>query len=289
MKLKLSLRNSARAALLLFSLSLSIGLSGCQESLEPTFKEDDIPYCVRQICKDEYNLDVVTKRTETTLWTYVPLEKILHKEYGLKKDKILDEDMVDKLRNILTTIGRVVLSADSSPEFFALWASDINLGLDYIIIGSVLDIKKSYAGNLPSTELNKRYVMKFQVNPNAVQDKLGRHPDFRNITMPDFLALQIVQRLSVKFQGEEMKKYFQVEKIDGIFDKGEFILEYSIKQLLPPDKPVDIMTKFLDTVTYCVKMYDFRDFSRVEINDLATKDKVIFNAAAIWGRPTPED
>lgn len=289
MRLKPSSKNLARAALLLVSFFLYISLSGCQESFEPTFKEKDIPYLVKQICKDEYKLDVITEMTPTTLWIYIPLQKILDKEYGIKEGKILDEEMTDKLRNILTTVGRVLLSANKAPEFFALWSSDINIGLDYILIGNVLDIRKSYAGNLPFTEINKRYVMKFSVNPEAIQDKIGRHIKFYNVSMPDFLIQQIVQRTSVGFQRESFKKYFKIDKIDGIFNNGAFILEYSVKPLGRPDKPIDVMKEILNTVTYCVKIYDFQDFSQVEINDLITQDKIVLSKAEILARPMPED
>lgn len=279
--------NSAKAALLLFSFSLYLNLSGCQNSLDPTFKEEDIPRLVKQILKDEYKLDVITERAETTLWIYVPLSKILDKDYGVKEGKIFDEEMTDKLRNILSTVGRVVLSSNKAPEFFALWASDINIGLDYILIGNVLDIKKSYAESLPFTELNKRYVMKFAVNPQAIQDEIGRHLKPYNITLPDFLTQQMVQRISVEFQGENLKKYFKVEKVDGIFNNGAFILEYSIKPLARPDKTIDIMKEILNTVTYCIKIYEFQDFSWVEINDLVTQDKIVLNKAQILARPMP--
>jgi len=287
MRLKLSSRNLVKAALLLFSFSLYINLSGCQNSPEPTFKEEDIPYLVKQICKDEYKLDVITQRSETTLWIYVPLAKILHKDYGIKEGKILDEEMTDKLRNILSTVGRVVLSSNNAPEFFALWASDINIGLDYIIIGNVLDIKKSYADSLPFTELNKRYVMKFTINPEAIQDTVGRHLKFYSIRLPDFLTQQIIQRISVEFQGEGLKKYFKVEKIDGIFNNDTFILEYSIKPLAKPDKTIDVTKEILSTITYCIKIYDFQDFSRVQINDLVTQEKLVLNKAAILAEPMP--
>ncbi|MDP3732857.1 MAG: hypothetical protein Q8R31_07560 [Candidatus Omnitrophota bacterium] len=279
--------NSVKSALLLFSFFLYINISGCQNSLEPTFKEKDIPYLVKQICKEEYKLDVITKRAETTLWIYLPLAKILHKDYGVKPDKILDEGMTDKLRNILSTVGRVVLSSNSAPEFFALWASDINIGLDYILIGNVLDIKKAYAESLPFTELNKRYVMKFNVNPQAIQDTIGRHLKFYNIRLQDFLTQQIIQRISIQFQEETLKKYFKAEKIDGIFNNDAFIMEYSIKPRGKPDKTIDVMQEILNTVTYCIKIYDFQDFSRVEINDLLTQDKIVLNKAEIWTRPLP--
>ncbi|MDD4938886.1 MAG: hypothetical protein PHE18_00570 [Candidatus Omnitrophica bacterium] len=286
MRSKLFSKNLVKAALPLFSLLLLLTLSGCQESFEPTFKGEDIPYHVKQICKEEYGLDVLARMTDTTIWIYIPLQKILHKEYGVTEGKVLDEEMTDKLRNILTTVGRVLLSADKAPEFFALWSSDINIGLDYIIMGNVMDIKKSYGGDMPSTELNKRYVMKFGLNTQAIKDASGSHLKFYNITLPDFLTQQMVQRLTVKLQAEELKNNFKIEKIDGIFNDGAFILEYSAKSL-EPAKPFDIMKEFLNIVNYCVKAYDFRDFSRVEINDLLTGDRMILDKATLYSRPLP--
>lgn len=270
---------------LLFSLLICLSLSGCQISTEPTYKEKDIPYIVKKICKDEYNLEVTTKRTPTTLWIYAPLPKILHKDYGIEADKTFDEEMMEKLRNILTTIGRVLISSDNAPEFFALLASDINLGLDYTLIGSVLDIKKSYAGFIPWTEANRRYVIKFNLSPDAIGDKEGGHLQAYDIKLPDFLAEQIAQRIGAQFQEETFKKYFKIEELSGKFNNGAFIFEYSIKQISKPQKKIDIQEEILKTITYCIKTYEFKDFSSVGINNLLIQDRVILNRQAVWARP----
>lgn len=286
MRLKQYLKNSEKPALL-FSLTISllISLYGCLGQIEPTYKEKDIPYLVKQICKDEYNLDVTTKRTTTTLWIYAPLSKMIHKDFGIKKDKIFDEEITDRLRNILNTIGRVLISSDNTPEFFALLASDINLGLDYTIVGSALDIRKSYAGFIPWTEANRRYVIKFELVPEAVEDTTGMHLKAYDIRLPDFLAEQIAQRISVQFQEEGLKKYFKVDKSGGRFSNGAFIFEYSIEQISKPDKEIDIGKEILNTITYCIKTYEFKDFSGVQINDLLKQDKLFLSQAAVWGRP----
>jgi len=283
MRLKPSLRNSVKYALL-FSFLICIFLSGCQNPIEPTFKEKDIPQAVKNICKDEYNLDVITQRTSTTLWVYIPLSKILHKEYGIKEDKIFDEEITDKLRNILSTIGRVIISSDNAPEFFALLASDINLGLDYTIIGNVLDIKKSYAGFIPWTEANRRYVIKFKIAPTAIKDTGAEHLDAYDIKLQDFLAEQIAQRIAVQFQEEGFKKYFKVTKTEGGFIDRDFIFEYSIEQIAQPENKINILREILNTITYCIKTYEFRDFSRVVITDLITQDKLVLNQQEIWSR-----
>lgn len=285
MKLKPSLKNSTRLALL-FNLLVCINLIGCQKPIEPSFKEKDIPHLVKKICKEEYNLDVTTIRTPTTLWVYAPMNKMLDKEFGIKEDKLFDEEMTDKLRNIFITIGRVLVSSDKTPEFFALSVSDINIGLDYTIIGSVLDMKKSYAEFIPLAEANRRYVVKLKAEPLAVNDTAGNHLQAYDVKMPDFLSEQIAQRIGAKFQGEEWKKYFKVDSSVGSFINNTFVLAYSIEQVSRPDKAIDIDKEVSAIITYCIKTYEFRDFSMVEINDLLKKKKTILNKTAIWARPT---
>lgn len=284
MRLRRFLKNSVKPGLL-FSLFSCLILSGCANPSEPTYKEKDIPYLVKKICKEEYNLEVSTKRTLTTLWIYAPLSKILHADYGIKADKIFDEEMVNKLRNILTTVGRVLISSDNTPEFFALLASDIKLGLDYTLIGCVLDIKKSYAGFIPETEANHRYVIRFKVNPEAINDTTGVHLKAYDIKLPDFLAEQISQRIGSHFQGEDRKKYFQVEKSEGKFSDGIFTFAYAINQIAQPDKKIDIKKEALDIITYCLKTYEFKEFLMLEVTDLNTADKLVLSKAAIWERP----
>ncbi|MDD4980627.1 MAG: hypothetical protein PHC54_05100 [Candidatus Omnitrophica bacterium] len=285
MKLKLSLKNSVRPALL-FSLLICFNLTGCQcRPIEPTYKEENLISTVKQICKDEYSLDVATGRTPTTLWVYAPVDKILHKDYGKQEDKIFDDEITEKLRNILITIGRVLLSSDHTPEFFVLVISDIKIGIDYAIFANVLDIKKTYADSMPFTETQKRYVFRFALAPQAIGDKTGKHIQIYDIKLGDFLAQQITQRVSIIFQGEDFKKYFKLEKIDGLFNNGNFIFAYSIRETTRPDKGINAMKEILDTAAYCIRTYEFGDFNTLEINDLLRQDKLILNRQEILTRP----
>jgi len=283
MKSKPSLKILARPALLLLSI-VSVLLSGCSP-IKPTYKEKDIPRIIKTICKDEYNLEVTTQRTHNTLWIYAPLNKILDKDYGIKEDKIFDEEVMDKIRNIITTIGRVLISSDNTPEFFAFLASDIKLGIDYIMIGDVLDIKKSYADFIPWTEANRRYVVKFKAAPEAVGDSTGFHFAAYDIKMEDFLAEQIAQRVGAHFQDEELKNYFKVDKSEGKFSDGIFSFDYSITQTAKPNKPIDIASDIINIAAYCLKTYDFKDFSGVTLTDLNTLDKLDLNKNAVLTRP----
>jgi hypothetical protein len=241
---------------------------------------------VQKICKEEYSLDVTTQRTPTTLWIYAPLEKILHKDFGVDPNKIFDDEISDKLRNILTTIGRALISSDNTPEFFALVATDIKIGLDYMLIGNVLDIKKTYAGFTPWTESNKRYVLKFSVNPDAIGDLTGKHLKIYDITLADFLANQIAQRINIYFQEETRKKYFKIEKFSNKAEDGNFIFDYSINQISQPAQEINITNEILKIITYCFKTYEFQDFTAVELNDLSNpKNNVVLNKEAIGAIP----
>jgi len=278
-------RNSAKSVLLLVSVFFAVWLQGCSTDIPPTYQEKDIPYLVKKICKEEYGLNVTTRRTQTTLWIYAPVEKILHKDYGVKEDKIFDEELSDKLRNILTTIGRVLISSDNTPEFYALQTSDIDLGIDYTMIGSALDTKKSYSGFIPWTEANRRYVIKFKLAPEAVNDKTGAHVKYYDITMAEFLTDQIAQRIGAAFQDENMRKYFEVQKSEGQFKDGTFRFIYAIKQIGNPPEPVSIRKKIIEIATYCIQTYDFKDFTAIEFVDELKDDTLLLNRGAMWARP----
>ncbi|MFH0855812.1 MAG: hypothetical protein V1869_04830 [Candidatus Omnitrophota bacterium] len=282
-KSKPSLKILVKSALLLVS-AIPILLSGCSSRIEPTYKEKDIPRLIRKICKEEYKLDVSAQRAGNTIWIYTPLDKILSKDYGIKEDKVFDEEILDKLRNIISTIGRVLISSDNTPEFFVFTASDIKLGIDYTMIGSVLDIKKSYADFIPWTEANRRYVNRFRVSPEAIGDIPGLHLTPHDISMGDFLAEQIAQRIGGRFQDDELKKYFKVEKSEGNLNDGVFSFEYSITQTAKPKRKIDINNETLKIIAYCLKTYDFNDFIGISLTDLNTQNKTIFNKTAILSR-----
>lgn len=273
MKLKRYLKNSAKAALL---FSLALLALGCSARIEPSYKEKDIPEVVKRICKDEYNLDVVTIRTGNTLWIYAPLNKILDKDFGAAKDKFFDEEVADKLRNILTTIGRVIISSDKAPEFFALLASDINLGLDYTIIGNVLDTKKSYAGFLPWTEANKRFVINIQANPEAIGDKTGVHLKAYDIKLPDFLAKQIAQRIELNFRQKKNADNFEVTSVVSEFLNKSFTFDLNIKKIGPEAEKIELIDEALKIAAFVIDSYEFKDFEALTLRDLNSNKSITF-------------
>lgn len=286
MRLKPFSRNSAKPALpfSLFLIGL-LSIFGCSADIPSTYKEKDIPLIVKKICQEENNLTVETRVVGSTLWVYAPLPRILHKDYAFSKEKIFDEEMSDKLRNIMTSIGRVLISAERSPEFYCLVISDIKeLGLDYIIIGSVLDIKKSYAGFIPWPEMNRRYVIKLEEAPEAIADAEGRHLKYYEIDWKEFLAGQIAQRIDTRFRQEDLKNLYGIKKVNGEFNRQTLIINADIvKQplLLPVASSDRIIEESLRAVAEVMRAYEFRDYVEVQINIPSTGKSVTFSRGTI--------
>jgi len=285
MRLKPSSKNLANPVLLLLSLALLFCPIGCQPNNNSDFyTTNSLDEIIKKICKEEYNIDVIVKMSQNTVWVYAPFEKVLHNDYGIIQDKFFDEETGRKMNNIFLTIGRAIMNTDSRIDFFVLTVSDINLGFDYSLIGSTLDIKKSYAGSIPFFEANRRYVERLEPNPEAIGDKKGNHIRASDITFGEFLGEQIPQRILRLFNEERLRRYFVTKSVTGRFEDNFFYLKYNIAQIAPTTKKIDVQKIILDTITYCLKAYDFKDFAGIILENELTQEKITLNPVAILNR-----
>jgi hypothetical protein len=285
MRSKPFLKNSASPALL-YSLSLIlIFISSCSSDIKPTYKEKEIPNFIKKICKEEYNLNVTTRVVGNTLWVYAPIPRIIDKDYAVTKDKFFDDEMNDKLRKVMTSIGRVLISSDRAPEFYFLVISDTEeKGLDYTLIGNVMDIKKSYAGFIPWAETNRRYVRKLENAPLALGDTAGKHIRPYDINLPEFIASQIAQRIEDRFREDDLKYQHQVNLVEARFTPTTLVINADIKkqEMRIVTSQNDYLTKeALKIAASVTRAYDFNDFTNVEINDLQNGKSTIVNRSTV--------
>ena len=68
---------------------------------------------------------------------------------------------------------------------------------------------------------------------------------------------------------------------NGKFKNDRFIFEYSISEVLKPDKKINIIKEILGVISYCIKTYEFKDFSYVEIRNLLSEDKLILDKGEV--------
>lgn len=287
-KLKLSLKNLAKAGLKL--LPFILFLSACTSSTSPSFLREDICQAVKDICKKEYKLDTVTRLSGRTLWVYLPLENIISKpdkpekytERFLLEDKknsfeekiltvsylikptdekekqqemAIDKSVNEKIFNVLQVIRRVLFSMDNSaknsPLFFCIVTADTKNGFEIKQIFHCLDLKKLSYGFISQTEYQHRIIQDTGISMQIIDDKEGRHLDWKDITLNEFLADQIQNRIRMKFQKPEVE-------INADIDK-----------------------EVLKIITLTLKTYDFKDFSIVEMVNLVSGTKTILNQTAV--------
>ncbi|MEI6631851.1 MAG: hypothetical protein WCL25_04485 [bacterium] len=265
-------------------------LAGCSSSTSPTYLTQDISAAIQNICKNEYNLDVKTKLVGQTLWIYLPVENMFTKsdkpekyserfavdyaqgefkeslfkmEYlvrpvpetmkqqGYKYDKAVSE----KVNNVWKVLRRVIFSTDHSknnaPKFFYMITADTKNGFKIQELFYSLDLKKVSYGYISWSEYQHRSIQETQLSPFIIGDKQGLHLNYKDITMEEFLSRQISHRIKLKFQKTEVEKNADIDK------------------------------EIYKIIAHTLKIYNFKDFTAVELNNLLTRDKAVLSKADV--------
>jgi hypothetical protein len=250
-------------------------LSGCRP-IKPTYTKEKIVESITSLCQQEYNIEPKVWLLGETVWIYIPLPRLLNEEIQF------DKTMAEKINKVIMGASRVVLSMKPRPQFMVVTASDTKeYGIDYNIISWIPDIVKFQLQFISRDEFHKRTVTIVERNNRALLDVEGEHIEKKEIQLADFLAEQIAQRIAVQFQKEDLKKYFKIDVFTGKFKNDRFIFEYSISEVLKPDKKINIIKEILGAISYCIKTYEFKDFSYVEIRNLLSEDKLILDKGEV--------
>lgn len=274
---------SSLCALLLF-------LAGCSSSTSPTYLTEDIASAVQDICKNEYKVTVKARLVGQTLWIYLPVEDMFTKsdkpekysekfsvdytqgefKEGLLKMEYLirpipekeksqgykyDKAVLEKVNNIWKVLRRVIFSTDhrkaDSPQFFCMITADIKNGFEIQELFYCLDLKKVSYEFISWSEYQHRSIQETQVSPHIVADKDGLHVNYKDITMKEFLTKQISHRIKLKFQKSEVEKNADIDK------------------------------EIYKIIVHTLKIYNFKDFSAVELSNLLTRDKAVLTKADV--------
>jgi len=259
----------------------------------PTYTKQEINTAIQDICKEEYKLDVKTKLVGETVWIYLPVEDLIVKtdkpekysekfeveqvknefnfdslrsEYAIKtvpeeekyQEYKYNKDVLDKINDVWKVLRRVIFSMEceraGEPKIFCLVTADIKNGFEMKEVFYYLDLKKVSYDFISWGEYQHRAIQETNVSAQIIDDKEGLHVDYKNITLADFIAAQIQHRIKLKFQKPEV------------------------------DKNVDIDKEIMKIIVYTIKIYDFRDFTTVELINLLSNNKIILNQGAVWAR-----
>jgi len=296
-KLKLYLKNLVKYGLLFNIFFITYLIAGCSSSITPTYTKEKIGTTIEYICKNEYRMNIKARPVGSTLWIYLPLEDILVKsdkpekylerfdvghdkvefkenllaiEYLIKavpeKEKAQEykynKDVLEKINTVWRVLSRVLFSMENQEkgrlQFFCLVTADIKNGIVMKELFYYLDLKKVSYQFISQTEYQHRTIQDMEILPQIVGDKEGLHLNYKDITWQEFIIGQIQQRIRIKFQKPEV------------------------------GKKVDIDKEVLKTTVNTLKIYGFKDFSTVELNNLLTNNKTVLNQAAVWVKTTEQ-
>ncbi len=289
MKLKLSLKNVAKHVLKLLIVG-ALFLSGCSYSTKPTYLKENLEESIRDVCKKEYNINASVTLAGSTLYIYVPMQDIFEKtdkpeKYTEKfqidenKTDIQDQSFVLKYQikpipeqektqdvkftkkaietssNVWKVLRRVLFSMDrskeSEPEFYYLIFADIKNGIKSEELIYYLDLKKVSYDFISWGEYQHRSIQKVEMAPELIGDTTGAKINYKDITMKDFIAMQIQNRIKLKFQKPEVSTNANIDN------------------------------EIIKIIALTTKIYDFKEFSDAELENLETKGKTLLSRRAI--------
>jgi len=233
------------------SFFLVILITGCSSSTKPTYLRANIERDIQDICKKEYKLDITAKLVGQTLWIYLPIEGILENTsankpqkywerfeikdnksdfknglfqvtYNVKrvpeKERVQEtgynKEALEKINDVWKVLRRIVFSMKETeaPKFFFLVTSDIQYGFTIAEIFYFQDIKKVSYSLISMTEYQHRSINQMEISPQVIGDKEGKFLNYRDIPMEEFIAMQIENRIRLKFQKPEVDKNANIDK-----------------------------------------------------------------------------
>lgn len=264
---------------------------GCSSSTVPTYSKSEVDKSIQKVLLDEYKLEVKTRLVGQTLWIYIPLEDLFEKakkpekyperfqisenenefKYGLLKlnyliravpetektqDYKFNKKAMENITNVWEVLRRVIFSMDKKTrdgiKFYCLVAADIKNGFEIKELIYYQDMFKVTYRFISPGEYQHRVSYDSGVSVNIIGDKEGKHLEYKDISLDEFVAYQIKHRINLKFQKPEVKHNVDIDK-----EIAKIIIE-------------------------TLKIYDFKDIDTAELNNLLTNNKMTLNRGEIF-------
>ena len=289
---------------LLFTILISLFLSGC----DATYPKQGVKEAIVQICKDEYDIDVKTEIVGKTIAIYLPLEDLMDFTFSI------NQPASEKINDVILSVARVCLSTDENFNFYCVIAHDVRIPeIQIIIIKSVEDVKRLLLSDISRGEYSKRILIDLRLNPQSQKErsvkevfqKMGLDAtaqeqvmsDFfraepmglgdigywndkfyiKDITVPEFLAEQMVSRVKIEFkEDKDLAENFTLKSAKGQYSAGPekkyFKLEVLADMKWFKEAPgAEISSKIFRTAvnmaSHVMRSYRFTDFDYILISD----------------------
>ncbi|MFH1381192.1 MAG: hypothetical protein ABIH57_03370, partial [Candidatus Omnitrophota bacterium] len=305
-----------------FILVLSILFSGACS--EVTYPKEKLREAVIKLCEEEYKTLVDVKVVGSTVAIYIPIPNLFGITLGI------NQAAQEKIQDVLMSASRIALSTDADIEFYCVIAQDERIPeIQLVIIKYVDDIKKVYYQAISRGEYFKRTIIDINENPQAKKEQSIREvfgkmnlekemqqsilDDFfrsspssldgigywngrfyvKSITLPEFLAEQIKNRIKLMFgEKEELRKY-ALKTITGKFtiEGGSklFLFTFQVEDFLFLDDPKELVTaermifeNIFKETNDVIYGYKFKDFNFVKFTEKNLSEELLVSEKDIY-------
>ncbi len=272
----------------------------------PSYPKEKFKESIVRLCKDEYKLDIKVETVGKTIAIYLPLPDLIDFTFAITKQAS------EKINDVILSVSRVALSTDAKFDFYCIIAHDIRIPeIQIVIIKSVDDVKRFLLNDISRGEYSKRMLIDIRLNPQSQKERAIKEVfekmaidkkwqervmnDFfraepavlgdigywngrfyiKNISLAEFLAEQIVNRIRIEFrEDKELLDAFLVKSTKGFYiskdSRHYFRFEVeaepkSFNQLEASEATNRIFQTVLKVVYQVIHGYKFEDFDYIEI------------------------
>jgi len=135
-------------------------LTGCDKH---TYPRQRVIASVKELCKNDYNLDVEVKISGGTIGTYLQIDNLFDRKSGLSKQAS------EHLGSILLSVSRVCLSTDADFDFYVVVAADTAIpGMEATFVRPCIRCKRFLLGNISREDFFNRLLINVRFNPQML-------------------------------------------------------------------------------------------------------------------------
>ena len=240
-------------------------------TISSTYSRKNIKEAIRNICKDEFNLDVKVRFSGETLWIYGPFEKLVDQDGQWNK-----QAQSSRIK-IFHALGRVFLSMDNPPKLYCLLISSVKgTGFDTYTIGYIPDMIKFDMGFISLKEREKRVVFLSFLNPSAIGDLNGDHIQEYDIPTGEFIAYLVRQNLEKNIKASVSTHYWA----------NNLKVSFDINTTKLQEDSINFFDQVRKITKETLDIYNSSgDIAEIEINNLLTGDVEIFTPQSLAPSP----
>ena len=241
-------------------------------TINPTYSRKNILNEIKNICKNEFGIEVKVRFTGETLWVYTPFDNLINQD-GQWNQKAQDARL-----KIFHTLGRVFLSMDNPPKLYCFLVSNTKrVGIDTYTIGYIPDMIKFDLGFISLPQRDERVVFLSFPNPGAIDDIDGNHIQEYDIPIGEFIAYLVRQNIQNKFISPSLNNNFQVKKVFTHYWMNNLKVNFDIRTIKPEVGLINPSDQVKKTIKEILDIYNSSgNIVEIEVNNLLTGDVGIY-------------